>query len=109
MGQARTRVSLGVLEHAVGHGHAEASAVYQTVADGHTQFEVGRFREAMHGADLEGRHQQPKARNRNRKRVQVHACDGIQRLLGDVAPVARGLGALPLCHQAMEAAQQKVA
>ena len=55
----------------------------------------GASPEPMHSADLERRHQQAKARDRDRKRIEVHAGDGIQRPLRDVARVARRLVRVP--------------
>ena len=107
--QPGARVVLGALEHALGGGHAEALAMQQAVADGDVQLEVGRFGQAMHTADLERRHQQPEAGDRDGERIQVHAGDGVQRPLRDVARVARRLVSEPFVDQPAKAAQQEVA
>ena len=109
MCQACSGVVLCTLEHALRGSHSEALAMKQAVADGHLDAEVGRLAQLVHIAGQQRRNQQPESRNRDRKRVQVHSRHGIQRLLGDVAPVARGLGTLPFIHEAVERTQQKVA
>ena len=58
---------------------------------------------------LQRRDQQPEARDRDGERVQVHAGDGVQRPLRDVARVARRLVSDPFIDQPLEAAQQEVA
>ena len=109
MCQSGPGVMFGAFEHAVGSGHAEALAVQQAVADGDIQLEVGRFRQAMHLADLECRHQQPESRDGDGERIEVHAGDGVQRALRDVARIACRFVSDPFVDQPAKATQQEVA
>ncbi len=108
MRQPSASVVLATFEHGFGLRQAKARSVQQTVADSHIDPEVRRIGQTMHIAHLQRHHQQTETRNGHGKRIQVHAGNRIQRLLGHITHIPPGLVACPLIYKTPKCSQQEV-